>query len=58
MKQRVGLFIALIASDELILLDAGLQMVWIPNGINSLLTLIKSWLKPWSNLYYLKSYPV
>lgn len=40
MKQRVGLFIALIASDELILLDEptnGLD----PNGINSLLTLIK-----------------
>ena len=40
MKQRVGVFIALIASDELILLDEptnGLD----PNGINSLLTLIK-----------------
>ena len=40
MKQRVGLFITLIASDELILLDEptnGLD----PNGINSLLTLIK-----------------
>ena len=39
MKQRVGVFIALIASDELILLDEptnGLD----PNGINSLLTLI------------------
>ena len=40
MKQRVGLFIALIASDEFILLDEptnGLD----PNGINSLLTLIE-----------------
>lgn len=40
MKQRVGLFIALIASDEFILLDEptnGLD----PNGINSLLALIE-----------------
>lgn len=40
MKQRVGLFIALIASDEFILLDEptnGLD----PNGINSLLILIE-----------------
>ena len=41
MKQRVGLFIALIESDEFILLDEptnGLD----PNGINSLLILIES----------------
>lgn len=41
MKQRVGLFIALIASDEFILLDEptnGLD----PSGIHNLLTLIKT----------------
>ena len=40
MKQRVGLFVALIASDEFILLDEPTDSLD-PNGINSLLILIE-----------------
>jgi len=55
MKQRVGLFIALIASDELILLDEptnGLD----PNGINSLLTLIKKLAKNYGLTFIISSH--